>query len=114
MKFWDFTPGQTRYMHVYLIFPGDNDFWVDCIPFAHPVTFEALNRKQWRAGDDFVRKLVATGEATKTDEAGVTTRVLIKEEPIEKCWGQADERKKKAREQAEQEMLKNKAKGNMA
>jgi hypothetical protein len=106
MKFWDFTPGQTRYIHVYLIFPDDT-FWVKCLPFAHPVSFEAMNRFKWhKTNPDALRKLVATGEASVRDEAGVTTRMLIKEEPIEEHWGMQADKRRAAREKAEQGIAK--------
>ncbi len=80
------TPGKVRYFTYYLIFPGDNDFWVDQSPFVHDLQFE-LKQTTFRGAPDIYRDLLTKGEAKWKDHNGVTHRVVIEDVQRPRKWG---------------------------
>lgn len=80
------TLGKVRYFTYYLIFPGDNDYWVDQSPFVHDLQFQL---KQTRWGRDPIKcdELLKKGETKWKDQNGVTHRVVIEDIKRPKKWG---------------------------
>lgn len=81
------TKGTVRYFTYYLIFPGDEDVWVDQSPFVNELQFELKNTR-WRINSpDVYRDLLHRGEATWKDHNGVTHRVVIEAVQRPRRWG---------------------------
>lgn len=79
--------GRVRYITYYLIFPGDNDYWVDQRPLIHDINFEIQNMKAINKDPDKVKKILKNGEVSWKDHNGVTHRIVIEEKERPRKWG---------------------------
>jgi len=79
-------PGTVRYFTYFVIFPGDNDYWVDQTPFVHDLQFQ-LKQTAWRNDPQKCSDLLKKGETTWKDNNGVTHRVVIEEKQRPRKWG---------------------------
>jgi hypothetical protein len=80
------TLGDVRYFTYYLIFPGDNDFWVDQYPFCGPLdTMLRLTTFYKKPG--VPEALMKKGEAHWKDHNGVTHRVVVENFERPRKWG---------------------------
>ena len=82
----EWTPGVVRYFTYFLIFPGDNDVWVDQTPFVHDLHFE-LSRTRWAKDKNKMNDLLKKGETQWKDHNGVTHRVVIETIERPRRWG---------------------------
>jgi hypothetical protein len=76
-----------RYLTYFLIFPGDNDYWVDQTPFIHDLQFELKNWHGINKNHKRVRDILTKGETHWQDHNGVTHRLIIEEKQRARKWG---------------------------
>lgn len=83
-KILEHKPGTVRYFTYWVIFPGDNEAWVDQTPFVHNLQFQL---KKTAFDQAQCRDLLLKGETQWKDNNGVTHRVVIEETKRPKVWG---------------------------
>lgn len=82
------TPGEIRYFTYFLIFPKDKDYWVDSIPFVHPLDYE-LPRTSFGKNPIVARQIMQSGETRWVDHNGVTHRIVIEKKQRPRKWGRS-------------------------
>lgn len=85
-KIKEHTPGTVRYFTYWVIFPGDNEAWVDQTPFVHDLQFQL---KKTAFNPSQCRDLLHKGETQWSDSNGVKHRVVIEETQRPKVWGKS-------------------------
>lgn len=78
------TAGKTRYLTIWIIFPKDNERWVDQIPFARPLDSFLENTKiEPKIKADLIRK----GESLESTNNGIKHLYVIEEIQRPRVWG---------------------------
>lgn len=87
-KLKNWTPGQTRYFTYYIIWPGENDYWVDQTPFNGPLD-TMLPLTKFNTSITKMSDLRTKGETSWKDNNGIKHRVVIDEVEIPRKWGKS-------------------------
>jgi translation initiation factor IF-1 len=85
------TPGKVRYLTIWIIFPGDNDRWVDQVAFAQPLDNFLKNTK---LHPNIKGDLIRRGESLEQTKNGMKHLYVIEDKERKRIWGLTKDDKK--------------------